>query len=149
MIVEPAPSSVRARELRVVVVDDHPAVRDGLAALLSTDPGIAGVWPATGETALSVVQQRRPDVVLMDMAMPVVDGAAATVALASSGFDVPVLLLTGRPDPERIRVALEAGALGFLTKDVDPMVLLGAVHAAANGQWPPDPPDGLPDGAPA
>ncbi len=138
MILDPAAQPTRARELRVVIVDDHPAVRDGLTALLSTDPGIAVVGHATGESAVAVVQQRRPDVVLMDLAMPVVDGAAATRDLASSGCQVPVLLLTGRPDPERIRVALEAGALGFLTKDVDPNELLTAVRAAADHRWPPD-----------
>jgi DNA-binding NarL/FixJ family response regulator len=138
MSVEPEYSPVQGRALRVVIVDDHAPVRDGLTALLSTDPGLAVVGHATGETAVAVVQQRRPDVVLMDLAMPVVDGAAATVALTRNGCDVPVLLLTGRPDPERIRVALEAGALGFLTKDVDPNVLITAVHAAGSGQWPPE-----------
>ena len=138
MSVEPEYPPAQGRALRVVIVDDHALVRDGLTALLSTDPGLAVVGHATGETAVAVVQQRRPDVVLMDLAMPVVDGAAATVALTRNGCDVPVLLLTGRPDPERIRVALEAGALGFLTKDVDPNVLITAVHAAGSGQWPPE-----------
>ncbi len=137
MSVEPEYPPAQGRALRVVIVDDHAPVRDGLTALLSTDPGLAVVGHATGETAVAVVQQRRPDVVLMDLAMPVVDGAAATVALTRNGCDVPVLLLTGRPDPERIRVALEAGALGFLTKDVDPNVLITAVHAAGSGEWPP------------
>jgi len=138
MSVDPAPQPAYGRELRVVIVDDHPAVRDGLTALLSTDPGIAVVGHATGETAVTVVQQRRPDVVLMDLAMPVVDGATATRDLAAHGCDVPVLLLTGRPEPGRIRAALDAGALGFLTKDVDPHVLLTAVHAAADHRRPPD-----------
>ena len=136
MSVEPVPTPACGRELRVVIVDDHAFVREGLTALLSTDPGLAVVGQATGETAVAVVQQRRPDVVLMDLTIPVVDGADAMLALACSGVDVPVLLLTGRPDPERIRVALEAGAVGFLTKDVDPEVLLTAVHAAGSGQWP-------------
>jgi DNA-binding NarL/FixJ family response regulator len=125
----------RGRELHVLVVDDHATVRDGLTALLNTDPHIAVVDQATGETAVAVVQQRRPDVVIMDISMPVVDGAAATQALARHGYDVPVLLLTGRPDAERIQAALEAGALGFLTKDVEPDVLLTALHAAADGRW--------------
>ena len=131
-------SPERARELHVLVVDDHATVRNGLTALLSTDPRIAVVDQATGETAVAVVQERRPDVVIMDIAMPVVDGAAATEALVRHGCDVPVLLLTGRPDAERIQAALEAGALGFLTKDVDPDVLLAAVHLAADGQWQPN-----------
>jgi DNA-binding NarL/FixJ family response regulator len=132
-----------------VSINPHAPVREGLTALLSTDPAIAVVGHATGETAVSVVQQRRPDVVLMDMAMPVVDGADATLALACHGCDVPVLLLTGRPDPERIRVALEAGALGFLTKDADPDELITAVHAAADRRWPPaGVPDQGPDGVP-
>jgi DNA-binding NarL/FixJ family response regulator len=138
MSVEPEYLPETGRELRVVIVDDHAPVRDGLTALLSTDPGLSVVGHATGETAVAVVQQRKPDVVLMDLAMPVVDGADATLALACNGCDVPVLLLTGRPDPERIRVALQAGALGFLTKDVDPTVLITAVHAAGNGHWPPE-----------
>ena len=138
MSVDPVSPPARGRELRVVVVDDHAPGRDGLTALLSTDPGIAVVGHATGETAVAVVQQRRPDVVLMDLSMPVVDGADATLALACSGCDVPVLLLTGRPEPERIRAALAAGAVGFLTKDADPDVLITAVHAAGNGQWPPE-----------
>jgi DNA-binding NarL/FixJ family response regulator len=137
MSVDPVPTPACGRELRVVVVDDHPAVREGLTALLDTDPGLSVVGQATGETVVAVVQQRRPDVVLMDLAMPLVDGADATLALACSGCNVPVLLLTGRPDPERIRAALAAGALGFLTKDINPDVLLAAVHAAGNGRWPP------------
>jgi DNA-binding NarL/FixJ family response regulator len=126
------------RELRVVIVDDHASVREGLTALLSTDPGILVVGHATGETAVAVVQQRRPDVVLMDLGMPVVDGADATRALAREGCDAAVLLLTGRPDPVRIQAALEAGAIGFLTKDVDPNVLLSAVRAAGSRHWAPD-----------
>ena len=138
MTAQPEYPPARGRELRVVIVDDHAPVRDALTALLSTDPGLAVVGHATGETAVAVVQQRQPDVVLMDLAMPVVDGAEATLALACNGCDVPVLLLTGRPDPDRIRAALQAGALGFLTKDVDPNVLITAVHAAGSGQWPPE-----------
>jgi DNA-binding NarL/FixJ family response regulator len=138
MSVEPALPSTAVRDLRVLIVDDCAPVRDGLTALLSTDPRILVVGHATGETAVTMVQKRRPDVVLMDMSMPIVDGADATLALASDGCAVPVLLLTGRPDAERIRVALEAGAVGFLTKDVDPDLLLSAVHAAGDGTWPPE-----------
>ena len=134
----PAPRPHCGPELRVVIVDDHASVRDGLTALLSTDPGITVVGHATGETAVAAVQQRRPDVVLMDLGMPVVDGADATRALAREGCDVAVLLLTGQPDPVRIQVAMEAGAIGFLTKDVDPNVLLSAVRAAGSRRRAPD-----------
>jgi DNA-binding NarL/FixJ family response regulator len=136
MSVDPADEPERGRELHVLVVDDHVAVRDGLTALLTTDPRIVVVDQATGETAVGAVRQRRPDVIIMDLSMPIVDGAAATLALARDGCDVPVLLMTGRPDADRIQAALEAGAVGFLTKDVDPDELLSTVHAAADRQLP-------------
>jgi DNA-binding NarL/FixJ family response regulator len=122
--------------ITVLLADDQAMVRSGLALLLGSDPDIEVVGEATdGGSALRLAHELRPDVVLMDIRMPGMDGLEATRLLAGPGVDDPmtVVVLTTFGADEYVTEALQAGAVGFVLKDSDPDTLLGAVHAAAAG----------------
>lgn len=125
-----------ARPIRVVLVDDQPLVRAGIAFILSTEPGIEVVSEASnGELGLVAVRDHRPDVVLMDIRMPTMDGVEATSRLHASGGP-PVLVLTTFDDDEVLWGALQAGAAGFLLKDTPADDLCAAIRSiAAGGSW--------------
>jgi DNA-binding NarL/FixJ family response regulator len=126
--------------IRVVIADDHAVVRHGLARLLSTFPGVELVGDAAdGEVAVELCAERRPDVVLMDLEMPVVDGIEATRQIKEKHPEIAVVVLTSFSDRERILQALDAGAAGYLLKDVEPDELAKAIDAAARGEAPLDP----------
>jgi len=126
--------------IRILLADDHPVVRDGLAAMLGTQPDFEVVGEAgTGAAAVSEAERLRPDVVLMDLEMPVLDGIEATRRIRAESPGVAVVLLTSFSDRERILRALDAGAAGYLLKDADPAELARAVRAAARGDAPLDP----------
>jgi DNA-binding NarL/FixJ family response regulator len=121
--------------IRVLVVDDQAAVREGLATLLDLSPGIEVVGAARdGAEALQLVAEQRPAVVLMDLHMPNVDGIEATKRITSEHPGVRVVVLTTYADDASIQGALRAGALGYLTKDADRVQIARAVQAAAGGQ---------------
>ncbi|ANH39735.1 Transcriptional regulatory protein LiaR [Nocardioides dokdonensis FR1436] len=123
--------------IRVVLVDDHAVIRAGLAQLLASTQDIDVVAQAgDGETAVAVVAEVRPDVVLMDLQMPVVDGVAATRRIRAEVPGVDVLVLTSFSDSERILDALDAGAVGYLLKDADPDDVLAGIRAVARGESP-------------
>lgn len=118
---------------RVLLVDDQPLVRTGLRALLEPEPDLEVVGEASnGEEALARVSELAPDVVLMDVRMPVLDGVEATRRLA--GSSARVLVLTTFDLDEHVYDALRAGAVGFLLKDADRADLVRAVRAVAAGQ---------------
>lgn len=126
--------------IRVVIADDHAVVRTGLAELLSTMGDVELVGTAgDGAQALAVCAEQGPDVVLMDLEMPDVDGIEATRRIKASQPDVAVVILTSFSDRERILRALDAGAAGYLLKDAEPDELARAVRAAARGDAPLDP----------
>ncbi|MGY1723189.1 response regulator [Blastococcus sp. SYSU DS0533] len=121
--------------IRVVVVDDHPVVRGGLVGWLDAQDDLAVVGEAgDGLEALAVVAGTAPDVVLMDLRMPRMDGATATERLATSHPGVRVLVLTTYDTDADIVRAVEAGATGYLLKDVPLPQLADAVRAAARGE---------------
>jgi DNA-binding NarL/FixJ family response regulator len=121
--------------IRVLVVDDQAAVREGLATLLDLSPGIEVVGAARdGAEALQLVAEQQPAVVLMDLHMPNVDGIEATKRITSEHPGVRVVVLTTYADDASIQGALRAGALGYLTKDADRVQIARAVQAAAGGQ---------------
>ncbi len=127
--------------ITVVLVDDHAMVRHGLQRLLSADAGIEVVGTAQdGSEAVGVVARARPDVVLMDLQMPGVDGVEATrrvvAAAREEGVKLQVVVLTSFSDRERIVAALDAGAVGYLLKDAEPQDLLDGIYAAARGESP-------------
>ncbi|MFD9698641.1 response regulator [Lentzea sp. NPDC059081] len=120
--------------IRLLIVDDQAAVRDGLAVMLDLDPGITVVGTASdGRQAVAAVEELTPEVVLMDLNMPVMGGAEATAALRVSHPDLPVVVLTTFDDDESILAALRAGARGYLTKDADRGTIVEAVRGAHAG----------------
>lgn len=113
--------------VRVVVVDDHRVVRAGLVALLRQAPGLEVVGEAgNGQEALDVVEATKPDVVLMDMQMPELDGYEATRRLREAGWAGPVVAITAHAMPGDRERCLESGCTGFLTKPVRREALLAA-----------------------
>jgi DNA-binding NarL/FixJ family response regulator len=132
--------STDATALRIVVADDQRAVREALATVLDAEPGLEVVGlAADGEEAVELSHRFSPDVVLMDLHMPNVDGVTATRRLATERPDVKVVVLTTFADDASILAALEAGASGFLTKDAGREQIALAVRSAAAGQAVLDP----------
>jgi DNA-binding NarL/FixJ family response regulator len=121
--------------VRVLVVDDQALVREGLMTLLAVAPGIEPVAAAAdGEQAVALCTRHRPDVVLMDLRMPKLDGVEATRRIRAAQPDTEVVVLTTHADEESILDALNAGARGYLTKDAGITEISRAVHAAADHQ---------------
>jgi DNA-binding NarL/FixJ family response regulator len=121
--------------VRVLVVDDQALVREGLMTLLETAPDIEPVAAATdGEQAIALCARHHPDVVLMDLRMPRVDGAEATRRIRAERPDIEIVVLTTHADEASILDALQAGARGYLTKDAGIAEISRAVHAAADHQ---------------
>jgi DNA-binding NarL/FixJ family response regulator len=126
--------------IRLLIADDHAVVRTGLAQLVETFEGVELVGSAAnGEEAVALALEREPDVVLMDLEMPVLDGIEATKRIKAVRPDLAVVILTSFSDRERILQALDAGAAGYLLKDAEPHELVRAVEAAARGEAPLDP----------
>jgi DNA-binding NarL/FixJ family response regulator len=124
----------------VLLVDDHQMVRAGLAALLGATDDITVVGEAAdGAAAVREVAAHRPDVVLMDLSMPGVDGVEATRRILAEHPGVKVVVLTSFSDRDRVSEALGAGAVGYQLKDCEPADLVGAVRSAAAGHVPLDP----------
>jgi len=125
---------------RVLLVDDHAMVRSGLAALLGGVEHLEVVAQASnGLEAVELAARLRPDVVLMDMSMPVLDGVGATRRIVTDVPGIRVVMLTSFTDRRRVREAMSAGAVGYLVKDCDPHEIIAAVRAAARGEAPVDP----------
>lgn len=119
--------------ITLVLADDQPAVRAGLRMRLSLEEDIQIVGAAReGNEALQVVSRLKPDIVIMDLEMPVMDGLAAAKALKSSAPDSQVIILTIHDDETSRRQAREAGAAGFVSKHADETVLLNTIRALAN-----------------
>jgi DNA-binding NarL/FixJ family response regulator len=132
--------SNEASPLRIVVADDQRAVREALATVLDAEPGLQVVGlAADGDEAVEMAHRFSPEVVLMDLRMPNVDGVTATGRLATELPDVKVVVLTTFADDASILAALEAGASGFLTKDAGREQIVLAVRSAAAGQAVLDP----------
>jgi DNA-binding NarL/FixJ family response regulator len=126
--------------IRVLVVDDHQLVRAGLSTLLRAAEDIEVVGEAAdGQQAIDAARAVRPDVTLMDLSMPVLDGVAATRQLLADDPAMRVVALTSFSDRQRVTDVLAAGAVGYLLKDSRPDDLLAAVRAAASGHAPLDP----------
>ena len=121
--------------IRVVLVDDHSVVREGLRMFLGRDPELMVVGEAAnGEEAIHVARQLHPDVVLMDLLMPVLDGIAATATIRKELPDIEVIALTSVLESATVVGAVKAGAIGYLLKDTQAPDLRRAIKAAASGQ---------------
>ena len=128
------------KKIRVLLADDHAMVRAGLAQLLAGAEDIEVVGAAAdGEEAVTLAAALSPDVFLMDLSMPVIDGIEATRRIASASPATRVVILTSFSERERILRAIDAGAVGYLLKDEDPDALLRGIRAAARGESPLDP----------
>lgn len=124
-------------DIRVLLADDHDVVRRGLTALLDGAPGFAVVAAAAdGAEAVTLAAEHEPDVILMDLSMPGVDGIEATRQVVAEWPEARIVVLTSFSERERILDALDAGAVGYLLKDSDPDELLRAIQAAARGEAP-------------
>jgi DNA-binding NarL/FixJ family response regulator len=132
---EPDGSDAAAHPIRVVVVDDHTVFRQGLTALLDTDDETAVIGEAgTGAAAVSMVEQAPPDVVLMDVMMPEMNGIEATRRILADHPDVRVVMLTMLEDDDSLFAAMCAGARSYLLKGADKDEVLDTVRAAAAGE---------------
>jgi DNA-binding NarL/FixJ family response regulator len=117
--------------IRLLIVDDHAVVRQGLTQLFETVPGVEVIGVAAdGEQAVTQVQTLGPDVVLMDIGMPRLDGIEATRRMAATHPGLPILILTGHADQQRRDQALQAGACGCLLKQGDSVEVIEAVQRA-------------------
>jgi DNA-binding NarL/FixJ family response regulator len=123
--------------IRLLIVDDHPVVRTGLRGMFETDPGFEVVGEAgDGAQAIEQVRATRPDLVLMDLQMPVLDGVAAIERIRQLPEPPPVLVLTTYDSDNQILRAVEAGAAGYLLKDAPRETLFAAVRSAVAGGSP-------------
>ncbi len=121
--------------VRVVIADDQAMVRAGFRSLLNEEPDIDVVAEAAdGEQAVGAVQRFHPDVVLMDVRMPNVDGLEATRRIVAAGSSTRILILTTFDIDEYVYAGLRAGASGFLLKDATPEQLIAAIHVVAEGE---------------
>lgn len=126
--------------IRVLVVDDHEVVRAGLQLLLGRFDDVDCVGQAAdGALAIAEVARLKPDVVLMDLSMPGIDGVAATKVIAAEQPQCRVVVLTTFADTDHVSAAIDAGALGYLLKDADAAALHEAIRAAHRGEAPLDP----------
>jgi two-component system, NarL family, response regulator LiaR len=121
--------------IRVLIVDDHAVVREGLRSFLELQEGIAVAGEAAdGAEAVDAVERLRPDVVLMDLVMPKVDGVEAMRLLRERGATARVIVLTSFLDDERLLPAIRAGAAGYLLKNAQPQELARAIRTAHAGE---------------
>jgi DNA-binding NarL/FixJ family response regulator len=128
------PTHATGEPLRVILADDHTVMRAGVAALLADEPTVAIVGEAAdGAEAVELVERLDPDVALLDLRMPVLDGVAATAKIVG-GSRTRVLILTTYDTDTEIERAVEAGAIGYLLKDTTRDQLVDAVHAASRGE---------------
>lgn len=128
-------AGVSQPRIRLLIADDHPVVRDGLSSMFDRDPGFEVLAEAgDGAEAVRLAQALAPDVILMDLRMPGMDGVSAITELAARGVTARVLVLTTYDTDTYVLPAIEAGATGYLLKDAPRAELLRAVRAAARGE---------------
>jgi NarL family two-component system response regulator LiaR len=123
------------QKIRILIADDHAIVREGLRALIATEPDLELVGEATdGIQAVSKAQTLKPDVILLDLMMPRLDGVEAINEIKKSWQEARILVLTSFSDDEKVFSAIRSGALGYLLKDSSPSDLLQAISTVANGE---------------
>jgi NarL family two-component system response regulator LiaR len=134
-LVFPPEQTTQPGTIRVLVADDHAIVRKGICALLATEPGIEVVGEASdGHDAIAEAQRLQPDVILMDLVMPGLDGMEAMRFLTSCQPTTRILVLTSFHDDDKVFPAIKAGAQGYLLKDSGPEELVRAIEQVARGE---------------
>ena len=122
-------------KIRIMLVDDHAVVRSGLSAFLTVNPDLELVGEAeNGEQAVIRANLLKPDVILMDLMMPVMDGVAATRAIKQQNPAIQIVALTSFQEDELVQNAMKAGAVGYLMKNVSARELAAAIHSAKEGK---------------
>lgn len=128
-------TKIMGNEIRILICDDHAVVREGLRALISTEPDMIIAGEAVnGENAVAAFRELRPDVTLLDMVMPRMDGVEALKIIVSEFPGARVLVLTSFSDDEMVFPAIKAGALGYLLKDSTPEELVRAIRTVNRGE---------------
>jgi NarL family two-component system response regulator LiaR len=121
--------------IRVYITDDHQIVRRGIRQLLSTEAGIEVVGEASnGKDAVADMDKLKPDIVLMDLVMPVMDGIEAIRQIKAGNPSIQILVLTSFATDDKVFPAIKAGALGYLIKDTSPDELINAIHQVHKGE---------------
>ncbi len=121
--------------IRILIVDDHAIVREGLRALIDGKPDLCVIGEAAnGATAVRLANELVPDVILMDLVMPIMDGITAIGEIKKSQPEARVLVLTSFAEDEQVFAAIRSGALGYLLKDSSPAELVEAIHSVYHGQ---------------
>ncbi len=124
-----------SENIRVLIADDHPLIREGLRGLLAAEPDLELVGEAEdGSEAVEKTDQLRPDVILLDLLMPVKSGIEAIIEIKEKDPGARILVLTSFADDEQVFPALRAGALGYLLKDSSPQDLLRAIRSVYRGE---------------
>jgi DNA-binding NarL/FixJ family response regulator len=135
-----SPGDGSGRKIKVLVVDDHLIVRNGLAQLIASSDTVEQVGSVgDGRAAIDAVEELQPDVVLMDLSMPVMDGIEATSVISKRFPQAKIVVLTSFSDQQRVIAALDAGADGYVLKHADPEQILAAIEAVHRGGAPIDP----------
>ena len=125
----------KTKTIRVLIADDHPIIRDSLRTLIETEPNLKLVGEAVdGEEAVRKTLKLKPDVILMDLVMPVKDGLQAISEIKNALPEVSILVLTSFSDEDKVFPAIRAGALGYLLKDSSPQELLKAIYDVHRGE---------------
>ena len=121
--------------IRVLIVDDHDIVREGQRALINTEPGMEVVGEAkNGIEAIELAEKLEPDVILLDLHMPKLDGIAASEQIKKENPDARILVLTSFAEDERVYAAIKAGAMGYLLKDSSPQKILESIRDVFHGE---------------
>lgn len=129
-------SAPEAPKVPVLVADDHGLVRDALASFLSGVDGVELVGLArNGEEAVALARERRPEVVVMDVGMPGIDGVEATRRILHAAPDTRIVILTGHADEELAREAMRAGAVAYVLKVREPQEIFNTILAATENTW--------------
>ncbi len=124
-----------SKKIRIMIADDHAIVRKGIRALLSTEPDLEVIGEAgNGAEAVALAQKLNPDVILMDLVMPKMDGIEATLQITAHQPGARILVLTSFAADDKVFPAIKAGALGYLLKDSGPDALLQAIHQVYRGE---------------
>ena len=121
--------------IKILIADDHPLIRQGLRVIIEAQPDLELVGEASnGEQAVQQALTLHPDIVIMDLQMPVMDGLSATREIAQADPQAQVLVLTSFPDDDNVYTAIKAGAMGFLLKDSSADYLLDAIRTVSRGE---------------
>lgn len=125
-----------SEQIKVFIVDDHPVFRQGLCDVLETDPDLKVVGEAAdGEVAVELVHEINPDVILMDINLPTINGLQVTRKIKAQLPDMKVIMITGYDDAEQVFHALRSGASAYCPKDITPEALIGIIHTVRDGNY--------------